>query len=247
MSTRRHSHGALPRGGLRSFCPANPARLPFWHPTTPSRPLGQARNHAGRARGGGVWPASCTQHRVQQRPRSNPAYRSSVPDDDGRLNLLLSYGGWRKGDSWADRLPTLLEPFGVRSWRADSGAEAQQVLEHIPVHLAVIDLALPLERGPETGGVDNQPAGARLLQLMTRLPWRPPTLVVQRRLGQREGARDLASALHCGAFAVIERPVDLEAMLDAMRRVLVRCYADRWPQCPDPEAPPSDDGGGPTD
>lgn len=164
-----------------------------------------------------------------QRPSPNSPRRTTPRSGDGRLNLLLSYGGWRKGDSWADRLPTLLEPFGVRAWRANSGIEAQRLLDEINVHLAVVDLALPLDREPDASPVDAQPAGDRLLELMTRLPGRPPTLVVNRRLGEREGTRDLCSALSCGAFAVIERPVDLEAMLDAMRRVLSRHYCDRWP------------------
>lgn len=146
----------------------------------------------------------------------------------GRLNLLLSYGGWRDS-SWADRLPVLLEPFGIRSYRVDSGLEARRVMTQVSVHLAVIDLALPLDRSQGAASADGEPGGARLLELLSRLPERPPTLVVKRRLGEREEARDVHSALSSGAFAVIERPVDLELMLDAMRRVVERHYSDRWP------------------
>lgn len=160
-----------------------------------------------------------------RRTSPNPA---PGPASDGRLNLLLSYGGWRE-ESWADRLPRLLEPIGVRAWRADSGLEAQQLLRQIEVHLAVVDMALPLDRAPGASGVDAEPAGGRLLELMARAPGRPPTLVIKRRRGQRDEARDVASALHAGAFAVIERPVDLEAVLAAMQRILARHYADRWP------------------
>ncbi len=182
---------------------------------------------------------------MQQRPPSIPRHTDPDPSGQqgGRLNLLLSYGGWRD-ESWADLLPRLLAPFGVRAYRADSGVEAQRVLDAVPVHLAVIDLALPLERGEDASPLESEPAGARLLELMTRLPGRPPTLVVKRRMGAREGSRDLSSALHCGAFAVIERPVVMEAMLDAMRRVLARHYADRWPQCQQGEGPAPGDGDG---
>ena len=168
---------------------------------------------------------------MTERRRSSPraSAAGSSAGGGGRLNLLLSYGGWRD-DSWADRLPRYLEPFGVQAWRADSGVEAQRLIDEIEVHLAVIDLALPLERSSSGDPISGEAAGARLLELMPRLPGRPPLLVVNRRLGQREGIRDTASALDCGAFAVIERPVDMEAMLDAMRRVLTRFYADRWPQ-----------------
>ena len=173
---------------------------------------------------------------VRDRPSSIPT--DTPPQGDGRLNLLLSYGGWRE-ESWADRLPRLLEPFGIRAWRANSGVEAQRVLGEVRVHLAVIDMALPLERGDDASAIESQPAGARLLELMNRQSVRPPTLVVKRRLGRRECSRDTTSALRCGAFAVIERPVHMEAMLDAMRRVLCRHYADRWP---DGCSPPGGDG-----
>ncbi len=154
-------------------------------------------------------------------------HASSRGEADGaqRFNLLLSYGGWRD-ESWADLLPRLLEPMGVRSWRADSGVEAEKLLKHVPVHVAVIDMGLPLD--PQDPSCD-EPAGYRLLQIMARLPQRPPTLVVKRRRTRREETRDVASALQAGAFAVIERPVDLETMLQTMQRVLIRHYAGRWP------------------
>lgn len=173
---------------------------------------------------------------MTERRRSIPRSAGPSRGGGGRLNLLLSYGGWRD-DSWADRLPQYLEPFGVQAWRANSGVEAQRLIDEIEVHLAVIDLALPLERAQSGEPATGAAAGPRLLELMARLPGRPPMLVVKRRLTQREGARDLSCALDNGAFAVIERPVDMEAMLDAMRRVLVRHYADRWPQCSEDQRP----------
>src|SRR6185503_14369303 len=62
----------------------------------------------------------------------------------GRLNLLISYASWRV-DSWADRLPFLLNPMGVHSVRARSARQAEQVIRTIPVHIAVVDLGLPLD------------------------------------------------------------------------------------------------------
>ncbi len=62
----------------------------------------------------------------------------------GRLNLLLSYAGW-DDDPWVDRLPKLLDPMGVRSVRAHSAREAARVIASTPIHIAVVDLGLPLE------------------------------------------------------------------------------------------------------
>ena len=57
-----------------------------------------------------------------------------------------------------------------------------------------------------------------------------PTVVVRPpQPAARESARSLAAALREGAFAVLDRPVHLETMLQTMRRVLRRHYADHWP------------------
>ena len=147
--------------------------------------------------------------------------------NDGRLNLLLSYGGWRE-DSWADRLPRLLEPMGVRAVRAGCGREATDLIRRVPVHIAVVDLSLPMEE--DRCAVDEESeCGARLLDLLARLEQPPPTVVVKRRRTRREDARQLSSALDAGAFAVLDPPVELETILEVMRRVLRRHYADRWP------------------
>lgn len=160
--------------------------------------------------------------------------QSSQPS--GRLNLLLSYGGWRH-TSWADQLPTLLEPLGVRAWRATSGSQAANIIKEVPVHIALVDLSLPITEeaaSPEEGG-------ERLLQLLARLPKPPPTVVVRRRTS-REGDRVLATALSAGVFAVVDRPVHLETVLETMRRVLSRHYAGRWPNCCEGDAGPGQGG-----
>lgn len=148
----------------------------------------------------------------------------------GRLNLLLSHSQWRD-EHWADSLPRLLEPMGVHAWTVHSGRQATDLIRNVRVDIAVVDLSLPLDDNGEP--VANAPsieeAGVRLLELLTRLPSRPPTLVVKRRRTRREDTREVSHALRAGAFAVIERPVHLETLLEVMRRVLCRHYADRWP------------------
>ena len=155
----------------------------------------------------------------------------------GRLNLLLSAAGpvaWRD-ESWAESLPRLLEPMGVRAWRVRSGREAAEVIRSMTVHIALVDLGLPLD-GP-TPRPDAEPSasgpvsegGARLLDLLARLAAPPPTVVVKRGRSQRDDTRTLCSALHAGAFAVLERPVQIETALEVMRRILTRHYSGRWP------------------
>ena len=73
-------------------------------------------------------------------------------------------------------------------------------------------------------------AGPRILQLLRRLEQPPPTVVIRpRQPVARDSARGLAAALREGAFAVLDRPIHLEMMLEVMRRILRRHYADVWP------------------
>jgi len=165
----------------------------------------------------------------------NPTGRGPLPPDrlaappgpGGRLNLLLSYAGWKE-DPWVDRLPRLLEPMGVRSLRAETGAQATQVIRSTSqIHIAVVDLGLPLDDGPSA-----EEAGPRLLDLLARLNQPPPTVVVKRSRTHRDDSREINAALRAGAFAVIDRPHDvhgLEILLEVLRRCLRRHYQGRWP------------------
>lgn len=156
-------------------------------------------------------------------PAQPSSHRGPGP---ARLNLLLSYAGWR-AESWADRLPRLLEPMGIQSLRAGTGLEASDVIRQYTVHIAVVDLGLPLDASAGSG-----PGGPRLLELLRRLDEPPPTVVVKRKLPGRDESRDLAAALDAGAFAVIDRPHDadgMETLLEVLRRALRRFYEDRWP------------------
>jgi DNA-binding response OmpR family regulator len=73
--------------------------------------------------------------------------------------------------------------------------------------------------------------GAKTLQLLRRLEQVPPTIVIRPpEPSLRESARSLMQSLREGAFAVLDRPVAIEEMLDVMRRVLRRHYEDSWPE-----------------
>ncbi len=154
-----------------------------------------------------------------------PTGSEGVPG--GRLNLLLSYAGWEQ-DSWVDRLPRLLEPMGVCSLRAQTGAQATEVIRRTThIHIAVVDLGLPLDTKPA-----SEEAGPKLLEILGRLKQPPPTVIVKRSRGHRDDCREITAALRAGAFAVIDRPTDMrgvEILLDVLRRVLSRHYQGRWP------------------
>ena len=101
------------------------------------------------------------------------------------------------------------------------------MIETSAIHIAIVDLAIPLEEG----SIDKRPGGERVLQLLRRLDPRPPTIVIRpRQTSARENARSLARSLHEGAFTVVDRPAVLETLLDALQRVLRRHYSDRWPR-----------------
>ena len=147
----------------------------------------------------------------------------------GRLNLLISYAGWHD-ESWADRLPRLLEPMGISSLRAGNGREASHVISHNRIHMAVVDLGLPLDSSADAANAPE--GGPRLLEILRRLDQPPPTVVVKRGKSHRDDCREINAALRAGAFAVIDRPhsaSDLERLLEVLRRCLTRHYQGRWP------------------
>ena len=156
--------------------------------------------------------------------------RADDPAPTNRLNLLLSYAGWDE-TPWVDRLPALLGPMGIQSHRAQDARDASRVIESTPIHIAIVDLALPLECSAETCKVSDE-AGPRILDLLARLRQPPPTLVIKRGRTNRDDRREMAAALRAGAFAVLDRPraqQDLEILLELLRRVLTRHYHNTWP------------------
>lgn len=155
----------------------------------------------------------------------------------GRLNLLLSTAPWQS-DTWSTCLPRLLEPMGVYAHRAATARESERLIKSTTIHIAVIDLSIPLDRSHP--GQPVEPAGARVLDLLSRLDAPPPTVIIKAPRAMRDERRDLHEALRCGAFAVVDRAAaDLEMMLNVMQRCLTRFYAGRWPEPPSPPSPPS--------
>ena len=145
-----------------------------------------------------------------------------------RLNLLLSYGGWRD-DALERQLPPLLRPMGVHCLEARTGNEAQDLLRRQRIHVAVVDVSVPMG---ETG-LSADEAGSRILQLLRRMDNPPPTIVVRPpQASRRDAGRGLQAMLAHGAFAVLDRPFPVESLLETLRRILQRHYAGTWPTGP---------------
>lgn len=162
------------------------------------------------------------------RDSNSVRHGSDIQGHGPRLNLLLTYGGWRDMPAVL-QLPRLLTPMGIKAMQAESGDEAARIIKQQPVHIAVVDLEIPID---SRSGLSTPPrsGGAKLLQLLKRLETPPPTIVVKPRDGStREHARSLSQSLREGAFAVLDRPLELESLLEVLRRVLQRHYRNGWP------------------
>ena len=136
------------------------------------------------------------------------------------LNVLLTSGGWRE-DAWAVAVPHILSSTGINIIQARSGVEASNVIRSATVHIAIVDLALPLDQT----AIGSEPAGVRVLQLLRRLDAPPPTVVVRPpQATRRAAARGLVDALLHGAFSVVDRPCHPETMLRIMQRIMERHF-----------------------
>ena len=169
------------------------------------------------------------------------------PAGEACFNVLLTEDREHAIEHWTQQLPRLLEPFGVRTRLARSGLDALAEADRTRFHAAVIDLLTPAEpHTPATrtsepgtgnaggkasgGGGGARPGGLWLLEVLQRRPNRPPIVVVDNGAYEwRRAQRYLNEALRLGAFTVISQPVDLESLLQAIRRLLDRRYAGHWP------------------
>lgn len=161
------------------------------------------------------------------------------PSSGGRLNLLISQAGWDP-DPWVDAIPAMLQPLGVRSLRVDSGREATEAIRREPIHIAVVDVGMPL-----SSEAPGESAGERLLALLSRLASPPPTVVLHRTGSAREDRRLLSAALRAGVYSVLERPRgphEVGPLLNTLRQIIERRYAGRWPGCGAPGSGEARDG-----
>jgi CheY-like chemotaxis protein len=127
-----------------------------------------------------------------------------------RLTLLLA----NDQEQWHDTIRQLLESQGVQTLSARSGREALDLIESVPVHVAVLDTQMP------------QLGGLQVVRLMRELEKAPPAILLARSLTNHL----LQEALGMQVFSVLEKPVDFNLLLDAIARLLRRHYESRWPE-----------------
>ena len=158
---------------------------------------------------------------------STPA--ASSTSGRSRFNVLVAGGarqGERESTHWSSQLPRLLEPQGVHAYVARCGREAVSLVEHEAIHAALVDLSVPRDDAEASA-----PSGVWLLEVVRRLPRRPPLVIVNDRTQPpREAQRLLNDALRHGAFAVVNQPESLETLLAVIRRILDRKHMGRWPK-----------------
>jgi DNA-binding NtrC family response regulator len=126
-----------------------------------------------------------------------------------RLNVLLA----NEQEGWPHVVRQLLEPQGVNTICARSGREALELIEGRSIHVAVLDVEMPLL------------GGLQVIKLMGDFHHRPPAILLADHLTDHL----LHEALGMHVFSVLSKPVDLNVLLDSLARVMRRFYESRWP------------------
>ena len=127
-----------------------------------------------------------------------------------RLTVLLA----NEQEGWHQTVRGLLEPQGVQTLSARSGREALDLIETRPVHVAVLDQAMP------------QLGGLQVIRLMRDRKNAPPAILLASQLTNNL----LREALSMQVFTVLAKPVDFNVLLDALARVLRRYHQGQWPE-----------------
>jgi len=148
-----------------------------------------------------------------------------------RFNVLLTEDRDHATEHWTRQLPRLLEPMGIAAHVARTAPEAIELAERIQMHAAVLDLATPMAARQESG---SGGFGGRdrfwLVEVFQRMPGRPPIVVLRPPAwSSREAQRLLERAVQRDVFSVVDKPVELELLLDVFRRLVEQRYGGSWP------------------
>jgi DNA-binding NtrC family response regulator len=141
--------------------------------------------------------------------REGAAARMVQTRHTNRFTVLLA----NEQEGWHQTIRGLLEPQGVETVSARSGREALNLMESRPIHVAVLDQAMP------------QLGGLQVVKLMREMHHAPPAILLANQLTTNL----LHEALSMHIFSVLAKPVDFNLLLDALARVMKRHYEGRWP------------------
>jgi CheY-like chemotaxis protein len=107
-----------------------------------------------------------------------------------------------------ETLREIFEPVGYRTFLAESGEEALDIVQQQDVHLALMDLHLPRLSGLETMSLVHQIKGVLPVILIT---------------GEQDDNL-LRKALSANAFCVLAKPVSRNVVIYVVTRALEKYY-----------------------
>ena len=117
-----------------------------------------------------------------------------------------------------EALGEIVEAKGFRPVLASDGEQAVEIVQHEPIHLAVLDMHMPRLTGLET------------LQLVRQVNALLPAILIT-----ADATRELMQrAFQAHVFSVVPKPLNLHVVLHTMVRALGRVYGpvDEPPQRP---------------
>ena len=107
-----------------------------------------------------------------------------------------------------EALGEIVEQKGFRPVLASHGEEAVEIVEHEPIHLAVLDMHMPRLTGLET------------LQLVRQVNALLPAILIT-----ADATMELMrQAFHAHVFSVVPKPLNPNVVLTTMLRALIRAY-----------------------
>jgi DNA-binding NtrC family response regulator len=119
------------------------------------------------------------------------------------FNILASEANW----AWPEALRDIFEPRGVNLLVAHSAGEFVNVVKQKRIHTTIVDM-------------DSEINGLMTIRIIRmHYPLLPCIL-----LASEVGATMLSKALQLDVFSVIDKPVDMEVLLDQLNRLFTKKY-----------------------